>query len=257
MKPNMKRSLTMMLIYCMGIGGLSLFVGALHPISYAGDLDGTKTQKEISDTGDLQDKSNRQDGDTAAETFNAMLNSNPSPAPTPLPSPTPSPTPTPPPVFELEEGGYPEIEKFFQDYYVAVNSCDYTLLKSLLTNPENIQPLPDLQKETRFLDDIRDIKCYVMKSYEEGAYIVYVYHEMKYVNIKTTYPKVDKFYLITDENGNFKIFTSEMDDTLKAYYEERDQDEKVKELIENTDKKAKEALDKDVDLRVYLEAIKK
>lgn len=251
MKRRIKRSVIMTLIYCMGIGGLTLFVGALHPVSYADNI----SKNETDSAGSLSETDNSPENDITLQTFNAV----PSPAGTPAPTPTPSPspTPTPLPVFELKKGGYPEIEKFFEDYYVAVNSCDYTLLQSLVTDPNNIQPYSELEKDTRFLDDIRDITCYVMKSYEEGAYIVYVYHELKYVNIKTTYPKLDKFYLITDKDGNFKIFTSEMDEPLKEYYEGRDNDEKVRELIEKTDEKAQEAINKDEDLRIYLEALNK
>ena len=94
-----------------------------------------------------------------------------------------------------------------------------------------------------------------MKSYEENAYIVYVYYELKYVNIKTTLPRLDKFYLVNDDEGNLKIFTSEMDETLKNYFDERDQDEKVQSIIQMTNEKAKEALNNDVDLRVYVEAL--
>lgn len=250
----MKRSIIITLIYCMGIGALTLFIGALYPVSSADGEMNNKQEKYLNEEGTNKGHKSDDsinDDDKAMETFkaeNASIN-----APRPQASPTPQ--PTPPPVYELVEGGYPEIEKFFQDYYVAKNSCDYSLLQSLLTDPERIQPLPDLQKETRFLDDIRDITCYVMKSYEDGAYIVYVYHEMKYINIKTAYPQLDKFYLITDEEGNLKIFSSEMDETLKAYYEERDQDEKVQELMQKTNEKAQEALNNDVDLRVYLEAL--
>lgn len=255
MKRNVKRSVITALIYCMGIGGLSMFVGALHPVSYADNLNGYKTEsQERSDS--LRNKDDLKENDSAPV---SALVSNPvdipTPIPTPTPSPAPSPIPTPLPVYELEEGGHPDIEKFFQDYYVAYNSCDYDLLKTLVTDPENMQPLADLKNETRFLDDIRNITCYIMKSYEEGSYIVYVYHELKYVNIKTRYPKLDKFYLVTDETGNFKIFSSEMDETLKAYYDDRDQDEKVQKVIEETDQKAQQVLNEDADLRIYLEAL--
>lgn len=242
----------------MGIGFLTLFVGTLSPISSADGLTEEMNIKEenYNTNNNLKNEGEPKDNDNdLVSAFNATTN--PTYTSPPSPTPSPSPTPTPPPVFELVEGGHPDIEKFFQDYYVIKNSCDYTLLKSLMTDPDKIQPLPDLQKETRFLDDIRDITCYIMKSYEEDSYIVYVYHEIKYINIKTPYPKLDKFYLITDEEGNLKIFSSEMDETLKAYYEERDEDEKVLELIQSTNEKAKEALNNDVDLRVYLEALYK
>lgn len=249
MKKNIKGSIIMSLIYCMGIGSLTLFAGTLQPDSYA---DGEINKVKISEEKQIMDVENTDQ--ESEDSFNKNDISIFAIA-TPIASPTPTSTPTPPPVYELEEGGHPDIEKFFQDYYVAKNSCDYTVLKSFLTDPEKIQPLADLKKETRFLDDIRNINCYIMKSYEEGSYIVYVYYELKYINIKTVYPQLDKFYLVTDNEGNFKIYSSEMEEPLRTYFEERDQDEKVREIIEKTNEKAKEALDNDEDLKVYLEAL--
>lgn len=252
MKHNVKRSIIMTLIYGMGIGSLSLFVGALYPISYTNDL--PKNEIKAVESIDVKDKVVPQKNNLSKQ-VNAAIKLLITPVPSPTPSPKPSPTPTPTPAYEFAKGEHPEIEKFFLDYYVAVNSCDYSIIQSLVTDPDNIKPLSELEKETLFLDDIRDINCYIIKGFEEGSYIVYVYHELKYVNIKTTYPKLDKFYLVTDKSGSFKIFTSEMDETLKAFYDGSDQDKKVMELIEETNNKAKEALDKDEDLRIYLEAL--
>lgn len=244
----------------MGLGCITLLMGTVHPVSNkAGITEATSLDQDnllIS----KDDESIKEVEENVSADNNIAMAANrgvTTETPTPSPSPTsgPSPTPTPPPVFELTRGEHPDIDKFFNDYYVTKNSCDYSLIKTLLTDSDNAQPLSELQNETRFLDDIRDINCYIMRSYEEGTYIVYVYSELKYVNIKTSYPNLDKFYLITDEDGNLKIFTSEMDEMLETYFKERDQDEKVQELIQMTNDKAKEALEKDVDLRVYLEAL--
>ncbi len=248
----MKKPIILTIIYTLGIGCLSICIGALYPVKNTDDTaEAINIESKIPAADDKNES--KQEGN-AADNDN---DSKPSPTLTSTPtlSPTPASTPTPPPVYELTEGGYPEIEKFFHDYYVAWNSCDYSLIKTLLTDPDNAIPLPELQKETRFLDDIRDSVTYVMKSYEENAYIVYVYYELKYVNIKTTLPRLDKFYLVNDDEGNLKIFTSEMDETLKNYFDERDQDEKVQSIIQMTNEKAKEALNNDVDLRVYVEAL--
>ncbi|TAH72155.1 MAG: hypothetical protein EWM47_03790 [Anaerolineaceae bacterium] len=263
MKPNMKRSIIITIIYCMGIGALTFFIGALYPIkNNDGVAEALNKDKGIifaSDNNktDLEKDASKSDkympGSALASTVTAT------PIPTPEVTPTPAPTaiPTPLPVYEMTVGGYPEIEKFFQDYYVAWNSCDYGLIESLNTRTDNLTSLSDLQKETQFLDDIRDLTCYVTKSYEEGTYIVYVYYEMKYVNIKTTLPKLDKFYLITDDTGNLNIFNSDMDDTLKTYYDEKDQDEMISSIIKTTKEKADAALENDEDLRVYVEALKR
>lgn len=249
----------------MGLGGLALLIGALYPAKSKDSVtEAINTKQEyaissVSDNPDTDDDINVDNDNTKSDNNNSMRDSesisatSPTDSPTSIPEPTSAPTALP--VYDLIVGGYPEIDKFYNDYYVAWNSCDYSLLKTLYTDNDNIIPLAELESETRFIDDIRDTTYYVKKSYEDGTYIVYVYYEIKYVNIKTTLPRMDKFYLITDEAGHLKIFNSEMDEVLKSYYDERDQDDIIKELIEDTNAYTKAALEKDNDLRVYVEAL--
>ncbi len=241
--PKIKRSALLSIMYCMGIGGLILCIGALNPISEADRAEETiNIESDPLDTVELGVNLNNYE--EMSSSFDIIT-----------PSPTPFVSPTPLPIYEMTKDGYPQIDKFFQDYYVAKHSCDIDIIKSLLTDPEKGQSKDDLDKETKFLDDIRDITCYKIKSYEKDAYIVYVYYEMKYVNINTTSPMLDKFYLITDKDGELKIFNSEMDEALKTYYDDRNQDKKVKELIKTTNDKVKEAIESDEDLSIYLEAL--
>ena len=128
-------------------------------------------------------------------------------------------------------------------------------MESVTTAPRIYLLYSRWRRKSLFLDDIRDLSYYIMKSYEDNAYIVYVYYEMKYVNIKTPLPRLDKFYLITDNDGNLKIYNSEMDDILKTYYEERDNDEAVVDIINHTNYKARQAMESDEELRVYVEAL--
>lgn len=255
MKQNMKKSIIMTIIYCMAIGGLTLSIGALYPVN---NTDGVTEAIYRDNELLINSKDNFSNNDTAHADYNMARSAQ---ASTTIATPIPTPgenaisEPTPPPVYDLSVGGYPEIEKFFHDYYVAWNSCDYSLLKSKTTNPDNITPLSDLEKETLFIDDIRDNVYYIMKSYEDNTYIVYAYYEIKYINIKTTLPRLDKFYLITDQAGNLKIYNSEMDEMLKTYYDERDHDEMVSRIIESTNDKANAALKNDEDLRIYVEAL--
>lgn len=236
----------------MGLGCITLFIGALYPMEISNDareaINKTESMQALSE----RDEDNRDMAKAMTGTGKALASTATA---TPIPSKAPLANPTPPPVYELNEGGNPEIENLLRDYYVAWNSCDYSLIKDMSTDPDNAIPLSQLQRETRFLDDIRDNTYYIMKSYEEGSYIVYAYYEIKYVNIKTTLPRLDKFYIVTDEEGDFNIFCGEMDEKLKTYYEERDQDENIQEIIQRTNDKAKDALNNDLDLRVYVEAL--
>ncbi|MBB2182318.1 hypothetical protein H0486_05450 [Lachnospiraceae bacterium MD1] len=179
------------------------------------------------------------------------------PSATITPEPTEAPTPTPLPVYEIEKEGYPEIEELFKKYYVAKNNCDVDQLKSILSNPTKVESQEQLQKKTEYIDEYQKIKPYVKKGAQKGTYIVYVYHEIKFTSVNTPAPSLSKFYVITDARGDLKIFSGEMDEELKAYYDARNTDEDVVEIINMTNKKSEEAKEKDEDLLNFWKSIEK
>lgn len=165
--------------------------------------------------------------------------------------PTISPTPTPLPVYNLEEDAYPEITKLIKSYYKAKLNYDVKSLKKLLSDPSDVGTKKELKEKVQYFEKYSNIKCYVKKSYEEGSYIVYVYNEVKFINIKTPAPAVYQFYLITDTNGTLKIFSGAYDDTTSEYYYDRKNDSDVQELIDETNKKADKAKKKDKNLKSF------
>lgn len=167
-------------------------------------------------------------------------------------TPTIAPTPASLPVFELEEGDlYPEITALFKSYYEAKLNCDVNLLKTLLSDVTNIASKKQLEENILFIEEYQKIKCYVKKGFEEGSYVVFVYTEVKFMNIKTPAPAVYQFYVVTDTEGNLKIFSGEFDTATKEYYEARKNDEDVLELISNTNDKVNKAKEKDEDLKNF------
>lgn len=191
----------------------------------------------------------------ASDTDNNQESEEEEVTPSPSPSPTPSPTPTPIPIHDLEEEGYPEIESLFKDYYVAKNKPDVGKIKSLLSDPSKAYTEDELIERTGFVEDYRNIKPYVKKGMYEGTYIAYVYSEIKITGINTPAPSLAKSYLITDENGELKIFSGDMDEELETYYMARNEDEDIKELIDKTNKAFEEAMNSDEDLYNFWEAI--
>ncbi len=191
----------------------------------------------------------------ASDTDNNQESEEEEVTPSPSPSPTPSPTPTPIPIHDLEEEGYPEIESLFKDYYVAKNKPDVGKIKSLLSDSSKAYTEDELIERTGFVEDYRNIKPYVKKGMYEGTYIAYVYSEIKITGINTPAPSLAKSYLITDENGELKIFSGDMDEELETYYMARNEDEDIKELIDKTNKAFEEAMNSDEDLYNFWEAI--
>lgn len=173
--------------------------------------------------------------------------------PTTIPAPTLSPTPLP--INAIEEEEYPEIKQLFVDFYAAKNNRDVDKIKVLLSDPTQVETQEELQKKTQYIEEYTKIKTYTKKGYEEGTYIVYVYHEIKFTGINTAAPGLSKFYLVTGTDGKLKIFSGEMDETTKAYYDARNTDEDVLALIDMTNEKSQKAIEKDEDLQNFWENI--
>jgi hypothetical protein len=243
MKLKYKKIILLTTMSTMGIGLLTLSISQDNP----------KAAEESLNPNVAQEASLLPDGDAFKVSTLADVEVTPEPTveATPTPTPLPSPTPTPFPVYNFEEEADPAIETLFKDYYVAKNSEDVEKIKSMLSNPDKVQTKEQLQKETEFVEDYRNIKCKVKKSYEEGCYIVYVYHEVKLESVVTLVPALYSFYVITDSNGDYKIFSDEMDPILKEYYDGSLKHEDVIALKEYTDKKAKEAREKDENLKTF------
>ena len=171
-------------------------------------------------------------------------------------SATPIPTPTEIPVYPVEQTGtYPEIDQLFETYYDAKNNRDIETLKSILSNPANVETEEELQAKTEYIEDYHNITTYTKKGYKDGTYIVYVYHEIKFTSIHTSAPGLAKFYVVTGEDNRLRIFSGELDSTEKAYYDSRDEDEDVVALIEMTEEKSDQAKAKDEDLASFWKSI--
>ncbi len=180
------------------------------------------------------------------------------PTPSVTPSPTSTPIPTPLPVYPLEEKGYPsEIDELVNTYYEAKASCDIDTLKSISSEPENVYSKKQLLKLIEGIDEYQNIKCYVKKSYEEDAYIVFVYYEIKFIGLKTLAPSLSKLYIVLDEAGEWKIYDGDLSEEFRAYIAARSEDEDVIALRRHTDQLAEEAKDKDKDLKAFWEILDK
>jgi uncharacterized protein YprB with RNaseH-like and TPR domain len=162
------------------------------------------------------------------------------------------------PVYPLEEKGYPSvIDELAKTYYEAKVSCDIDTLKSISSEPENVYSKKQLLKLIEGIDEYQNIKCYVKKSYDEDAYIVFVYYDIKFIGLNTLAPSLSKLYIVKDETGEWKTFDDEMNEELRAYIAARSEDEDVIALRNHTDQLAVEAKDKDKDLKAFWEILDK
>lgn len=235
MKLKYKKVILFTTMSIMGIGLLTLSV----------TKDNTKAQdKKVNGT--VQETF----ADTDTEDVNQL-------SVTPIVTAVPSPSPTPLPIYDVEKNAYPEINELFKKFYEAKNDRDVDAIKKLLDDPSKVDSQDELQKKTEYIEEYTNITTYTKKGYKAGTYIVYVYHEIKFTGINTPAPGLSKFYVVTGDDGKPKIFSGELDEETKAYYDERNNDEDVVALIDMTNKKSEKAIKSDEDLQTFWESINK
>lgn len=160
-------------------------------------------------------------------------------------------TTAPLPVYAFEKECDSDIKKLINHYYSAKIKCDVKTIQSLLTDPSQVDSKEAIKKNIMFIEEYRNIKCFMKKSFKENEYVVFVYNDIKFFNIKTPAPAIDEFYIVKDETGKFKIFSGEFDNQMKEYYHNRIQDEDVANLINQTNEKAEKARKKDKNLKAF------
>ena len=240
MKLKYKKMILLTTMSTMGIGMLTLSINHDQPKAQ----ESSKMEEVSTLMNGAEDA-----GEFAVMEANLVAQDEPIVTPMPTEAPTPSPTPTPFPVSDLEE--LEQMDALFVEYYNAKAGRDIGRIASLCSDSTKSESLGELEKKVKYIEEYKNIKSYSKKSYEPGAYIVYVYYDIKFARINTLAPSLSKFYVVTDEEGNFRIYSEQMNQELKEYFDARNGDEDVLELIVMTDDKADKAKEKDEDLMIF------
>lgn len=252
MKLKYKKIVLLTSLCTMGIGLLTFSITQEQP--RAEDKAGT-TDSRMADVPDNDSNENDTNGSEAAVAMAAidngledMASAESIATTTAAPTVTPTPTPTPIPVYPLEENE--GVDAFFEEYYAAKAACDVDKLKSIYLDPTKVETREELENMVQYIEEYRNINTYIKKSIEDKAFIVYAYHEIKFSSINTLAPGLSKFYLVTDDEGNYKI-ASDIKPEFLDYFNARNIDMDVLELIETTNLRSEEAKSKDEDLMTF------
>jgi hypothetical protein len=238
MKLKYKKMILLTTMSTMGIGMLTLSISHDQPKAQ----ESTRLEAVPALMSNIED-----DGEQQEEAF--MAQAEPTIAPTATPTPSPSPTPTPLPVYDFEENE--KIDELLVEYYNAKAGRDLSKMRSLTTDPSEVDTIESLERKVKYIEEYKNIKGYAKKSYEPGAYIVYAYYEIKFARINTLAPALSKFYVVTNDEGKLRLHSGEMNPELKAYFDARNGDADVQELIRKTDEAGDKAREKDEDLMLF------
>lgn len=148
--------------------------------------------------------------------------------------------------YDLEKNAYPEINALYETYYEAMKAKDIQTLSNIVDGYEFTQE--EVDKESEYVEDYRNISCYTLDGLLEDTYIVYVYHEVKFYNIDTWAPGLYGSYVCRNEDGSVYIQEGPVDGEVAAYIDEMDNSESVRDLNEWVDQALADAQAQDTAL---------
>jgi hypothetical protein len=145
---------------------------------------------------------------------------------------------------DLEKNAYDDINKLIKKYFKAKLSNDADKYKSLVNDTKALD-LKDIERQTKYIEKYENINCFTKKGPEEGSYIVYAYHEVKFSSIETLAPGLNVFYLKTNEEGKPYIYLGEIEKETDQYMNDVQESEDVMDLIYSVNEKLQKAVEDD------------
>lgn len=156
---------------------------------------------------------------------------------------------------KFEHNKKKELTELFEAYYEAYGAGDLSALEKVA------YPMSDNEKSyvgvfSQYIEDYQNIEYYSKSGLSKDEYFVSVYYEVKFYGVETYAPGMEFFYVQKDVDGNYYInnlycsfnfarVEQEMDPEIYAAVVRYEQQEDVIELLQETQDKFDEAVEKD------------
>lgn len=153
---------------------------------------------------------------------------------------------------ELRMDIYPAINDLVKKYMSAKAACDFETIRTLV-NDSSVIDEDDLRAKSEYIEDYRNIACYTLNGPSEDTFVVYVYEDIKILNVNTLAPGMTRLYIKLDESGNPYIYLGAIDDETQKFIQETSTNEAVLDVINTVNTRLDEAVTKDEELKKFIE----
>lgn len=159
------------------------------------------------------------------------------------------------PQFELEENSHQEINSVVRSYYDAQASGDIEVISSLNTYLNDIEKIR-VEEMSKYIESYPVLNVYTKPGLTEGAYVAYVYSEVKFIDIEQALPGMQTYYIGQDADGNFFINDGTYDDSIWNYIKEVTLQDDVVDLNNKVVVEYNEMLANDEELTEFIAYLK-
>ena len=151
----------------------------------------------------------------------------------------------------LEENAIPEVNSFFEKYYDAMASGDLDALSTMNNYIDDTERIR-IQENSKYIDQYENLDVYTKTGPVEGAYLAYVYSEIKFSDYETLVPGMQAYYLCTDDQGKLYVNDGEEDATVTSYIREVSLQDDVVDLNNKVAVAYNDMLAEDEELSAFL-----
>lgn len=153
---------------------------------------------------------------------------------------------------QLEKNAYPEINELMAEYFAARAEGDVETVSKLKSFVDDSEKL-SIQAFGKYVESYENLACYTKKGIVDDTFIVCTYYEVKLFDVDTVAPSIQAFYVCKNEEGNYYIYSGEIDEHIDSALTELMEQEDIVELFNQVSVKYQEAIDSDPVLKDIME----
>lgn len=142
---------------------------------------------------------------------------------------------------DLELNKNEDINKLVSDYFAAKKAVNVDAMSNLVSDSNQINK-EKLVAMAEYVEDYKDINCYLIHSADLNAYRVYVKYNMKLKNINTLAPCLSAFYITSTSDGKYVIYLSALDEVQEEFITSADKNDSIVKLKEQVAEELKKAV---------------
>lgn len=142
---------------------------------------------------------------------------------------------------DLELNKNEDINKLVSDYFAAKKTVNVDAMSNLVSDSNQINK-EKLVAMAEYVEDYKDINCYLIHSADLNAYRVYVKYNMKLKNINTLAPCLSAFYITSTSDGKYVIYLSALDEVQEEFITSADKNDSIVKLKEQVAGELKKAV---------------
>lgn len=155
----------------------------------------------------------------------------------------------------LQETGDKAIVELVNNYFTALTEGDLNKLSEIMDSVDGISA-DTLKAEGEYIEEYKNVKCYVKDGLNKNEYVVYVYYENKILNIDTLAPGAIILYVKKDAASNeYKIQSNINDDKISKYIKKLSKEKDIINFNKEVDDKLDKACIEDPDLKALRDAL--